>query len=159
VRQLLYPVESVGRSVYASDLWAVTPSILLVSERATDKLFALHLASATDITRFEAPDGTLISDPTKTLEQLDADGLKALRIRPVKKAPVLPSLTDLHPELAKCEGLAVVKHTLVFTYDNDFNLVDLGDGSTTPGSIILKSPDVYPALITTPLPRQFSFKK
>ena len=109
--------------------------------------------------RFEAPDGTLISDPTKTLEQLDADGLKALRIRPVKKAPVLPSLTDLHPELAKCEGLAVVKHTLVFTYDNDFNLVDLGDGSTTPGSIILKSPDVYPALITTPLSRHFSFKK
>ena len=159
VRQFIYRVESVGKGVYASDIYALNPAIMLVPERATDKLYAINISPATDITPFETEDGQLIADPTETIEQLEAADLAALGIKTVKKAEILPSLIALHKELAKCEGIAVVGGTIVLTYDNDFNLGDLGDGSTTPGSIGLKSPDVYPALITTPLPEEFFFGK
>jgi hypothetical protein len=130
-----------------------------VPERKTDKLYAIDISRATDITPFEGADGkiiasklALLADPTKnTIEKLDTADLAALRIRTVRKAEIVPSLIALHKELAKCEGVALVGETLVLTYDNDFNLGDFGDGSTTPGSIGLKSPDVYPALITVPL--------
>jgi hypothetical protein len=164
VRQLLYRVESVGAGVYASDIFALNPALMLVSERATDKLFAINVSVATDLTPFETEDGQLIVDPTKTIEKLEAAELALLGIRPVKKAVIVPKLTDLHPELKKCEGVAVLGRTVVLTYDNDFNLADLGDGSTTPGSIVLKSmfppyTDVYPALITTPLPEEIVFEE
>jgi hypothetical protein len=156
---VIYRVESVGKGVYASDIYAVNPAIMLVPERATDKLYAINNNPATDITPFETEDGKLIADPTRTIEQLEAVELDALGIKTVKKAEIVPSLIALHKELAKCEGVSVVGRTIVLTYDNDFNLVDFGDGSTTPGSIGLKSPDVYPALITTPLPEEFLFIK
>lgn len=164
VRQFLYVTESVGAKVYASDLFALNAAHILVPERATDKLFVINVAGATDITRLETPDGKLVSDPSRTIEQLDAAGLAALHIHPVKKAEVLPSLTALHPELAKCEGVAVVGRNLLLTYDNDFNLADFGEVVTPPpaaplplGSIVLKSPDVYPAIITTRLPKKLHF--
>jgi hypothetical protein len=132
---------------------------MLVPERATDKIFAINVAPATDITPFETQDGKLIADPTKTIEQLDAKDLVQLGIRTVKKSVIVPKTTALHKELAKCEGICLVGRTVVVTYDNDFNLGDFGDGSTTPGSIGLKSPDVYPALITTPLPEEIVFEE
>jgi hypothetical protein len=162
VRQFIYRPElpdfpTNNAKVYVSDIFALNPAIMLVPERKTDKLFAINISPATDITPFETDDGKLIADPTNTIEQLDAADLAKLRIRTVKKAEVVPSLIALHPELAKCEGVAVVDKTIVLTYDNDFNLGDLGDGTTTPGSIVLKSPDVYPALITTPRPEGIAF--
>lgn len=158
VRQFIYQGESANAKVYASDIFAVNPAIMLVPERATDKLFAINISVATDITPFETEDGKLIADPSKTIEQLEQADLAQLGIRGVKKAVVLPSLTGLHKELAKCEGLCVVGGDIVMTYDNDFNLGDLGDTTSTPGSIVLKSPDVYPAIITAPMPHAFQFK-
>jgi hypothetical protein len=158
VRQLIYRVDSANAKVYASDIFALSSEVMLVPERKTDKLYAINISAATDITPFETEDGKLIADPTRTIEQLGVADLAALGIEPVKKAVIVPKLTDLHKELAKCEGVAVVGGTIVLTYDNDFNLGDFGDGTTTPGSIILKSPDVYPALITTPLPDEIVFE-
>jgi hypothetical protein len=159
VRQFIYRGDSASAKVYASDIFALNPAIMLVPERATDKLYAINISSATDITPFETEDGELIADPTTTIEQLDEADLAALRIRTVKKAAILPSMIALHKELAKCEGVAVVGGTVVLTYDNDFNLGDFGGGPTTPGVIGLKSPDVYPALITALLPEEFFFGK
>ncbi len=159
VRQFIYRVESADAKVYASDIFALNPALMLVPERKTDKLYAINISPATDITPFETEDGVLVADPEKTIEQLEAADLAKLGIRTVKKAEILPSLTALHKELAKCEGLAMVGNTVVLTYDNDFNLADLGDTTTTPGSIVLKSPDVYPAIITIPLPPGFAFGK
>ena len=157
VRQFIYRVESANAKVYASDLCALNPAIMLVPERVTDKLYAINISPATDITPFETEDGKLIADPGKTIEQLEAADLAKMRIKTVKKTAIVPKMTGLHKELAKCEGVAVVGRTVVLTYDNDFNLWDLGDPTTTPGSIVLKSPDVYPALITTPLPEEIKF--
>lgn len=159
VRQLVYRLGLTNKAAYASDIFALRPNVMLVPERATDKLFAIDISKATDITPLETEDGKLVADPTKTLEQLSAEELAAFGIKPVKKAVILDSMIALHKELAKCEGVAVVGKTIVLTYDNDFNLGDLGDGTTTPGSIVLKSPDVYPALITTPLPDEIVFSE
>ena len=131
---------------------------MLVPERKTDKLYAINISPATDITPFETDDGKVINS-TNTIEQLTAEQLAALGIQTVKKAVIVPSLIALHKELAKCEGVAVVRKTIVLTYDNDFNLGDFGGGPTTPGAIGLKSPDVYPALITTPLPEEIVFEE
>jgi hypothetical protein len=164
VRQLVYRLGVTNKSAYASDLCALSPNVMLVPERKTDALFAIKVSGATDITDFENEDGTLKADPSLTLEQLSEEQLEDLGIRTVKKAVVLPSMIALHKELAKCEGVSVVGKTIVLTYDNDFNLGDYGDGATTPGSILLKSavppnPDVYPALITTPMPDEIVFPK
>jgi hypothetical protein len=164
VRQFIYRAElrdfpTNNAKVYASDIFALNPAIMLVPERKTDKLHAINISPATDITPFETEDGKLIADPTKTIEQLEAADLAKLRIRTVKKSAVVPKLTALHKELAKCEGVAVVGRTVVLTYDNDFNLGDFGGGPTIPGAIGLKSPNVYPALITTPLPEEIVFEE
>lgn len=157
VRQLLYCVDMpAGAKVYASDLCAISPTVMLVPERKTDKLYAIDISSATDITLFETESGELIDYPTKTtIEQLSAKELATLDIQPVKKSVVVPKLTALYPELTKCEGVAVANGMIVLTYDNDFNLGDFGEG--TSGSIVLKSPEVYPALIRTPLPEEIVF--
>lgn len=164
VRQFIYRTElpdypTNNAKIYASDIFALNPAIMLVPERKTDKLYAINLTPATDITPFETEDGKLITDPTKTIEQLEAADLARLGIRTVKKSAVVPSLIALHPELAKCEGVAVLGRTVVVTYDNDFNLGDFGGGPTRPGAIGLKSPNVYPALITTPLPEEIVFEE
>jgi hypothetical protein len=163
VRQFIYLAElpdypTNNAKIYASDIFALNPAIMLVPERKTDKLYAINISPATDITPFETDDGKLIADPTKTIEQLTAEQLAALGIQTVKKAVIVPSLIALHKELAKCEGVAVVGRTIVLTYDNDFNLGDFGGGPTIPGAIGLKSPNVYPALITTPLPEEIVFE-
>ena len=162
VRQFIYLAElpdypTNNAKIYASDIFALNPAIMLVPERKTDKLYAINISPATDITPFETDDGKLIADPTKTIEQLTAEQLAALGIQTVKKTAIVPSLIALHKELAKCEGVAVVGRTIVLTYDNDFNLGDFGGGPTIPGAIGLKFPDVYPALITTPLPEEIVF--
>jgi hypothetical protein len=158
VRQLVYRLDATNKAAYASDIFALSPNIMLVPERYTDKLYAIDVSEATDITPFETEDGKLIADPSMTLEMLNTNQLASLGIQTVKKSvAIVPKLTALHKELAKCEGVAVVGNTIVLTYDNDFNLGDLGDGSTTPGSIVLKPVDVYPALITTPLPDEIVF--
>jgi hypothetical protein len=158
VRQLIYRADAAGAKVYASDIFALSPSVMLVPERKTDKLYAIDISAATDITPYETETGVLRADPAKTIEQCAAADLAALGIQPVKKSVVVPKLTDLHKELSKCEGVAVIGNTIILTYDNDFNLADVGDGTTTPASIVLKSPDVYPALITTPLPSEIVFE-
>jgi hypothetical protein len=66
----------------------------------------------------------LISDATKTLEQLNTAGLAALGVVPVSKTVIINSLTAIDPLLEKIEGVCQVGNTLVFTYDNDFNVAD-----------------------------------
>src|SRR5262245_17501228 len=91
VRQYLYRIPVLPNNVTLSDLFSTAPGKLLVPERATDKIFAVDLAGATDITPLENAAGRLIADPTKTLEQLNTAGLDALGIVPVNKTPVLES--------------------------------------------------------------------
>jgi hypothetical protein len=93
VRQYLYPIPAVPNNVTLSDLFSTAPGKLLVPERATDKLFEVDVAGATDISTLENPvTGRLLSDPTKTFEQLNAAGLAALGVVPVRRALSCPKL-------------------------------------------------------------------
>jgi hypothetical protein len=125
VRQYLYRVPPANGSVTLSDLFSTGPTTLLVPERGTDKLFEIDIAGATDLTPFEDASGKLISDPSKTLEQLNTAGLAALGIVPVSKTVVIDSLTAIDPLLEKVEGVCVVAGNIVLTYDNDFNVADV----------------------------------
>ena len=124
VRQYLYRIPVVPNNVTLSDLFSTGPKKLLVPERATDKLFEVDLTSATDITPFENPAGRLISDPTKTIEQLNDAGLAGLGIVPVAKTVVLDILTSIDPLLEKVEGVCVQGNNIILTYDNDFNVAE-----------------------------------
>jgi hypothetical protein len=132
VRQILYRIETVNGSITLSDLFSTGPSTLLVPERGTDKLFEVDVTGATDITPFEAADGKLKSDPSKTIESLNGAGLDALGIVPVSKTMVLPSLTAIDPLLEKIEGVCVVGDHIVLTYDNDFNVAEASSIPATP---------------------------
>jgi hypothetical protein len=161
VRQYLYLTELVHPGDYASDLFSVTPSIFLVPERKADKLIAINISPATDITPYENEDGTLKSDPSLTIERLDEAGLAALGIRPVQKTVVLDSMTAIDASLSKCEGLCLVGKYLVLTADNDFNLaetvVDLADHPITPVPITLQDPPNLPRIHVVPLPNGWAF--
>lgn len=158
VRQYLYQAPPANGSVTVSDLFSTGPGKLLVPERLTDKLFEVDVAGATDLTPLEDPvTGKLISDPTKTLEQLNPAGLAALGIVPVTKTVVLDSLTAIDPLLEKVEGVCVVGRNLVFTYDNDFNVADAASIPANPNP---NGPFVqlellganYPKIFVVPLP-------
>jgi hypothetical protein len=114
----------VPNNVTLSDLFSTGPGKLLVPERATDKLFEIDMAGATDLTPLENAAGKLISDPTKTLEQLDTAGLAALGVVSVSKTVVIDSLTAIDPLLEKVEGVCMVGDSIVLTYDNDFNVAE-----------------------------------
>ena len=113
----------------------------------------------TDITPFEGPDGKLLAEPAKTIEQLNAAGLAALGITTISKTLVLNSLIAIDPALDKCEGVCLVGNTIVLTHDNDFNLGDPG-ATTTPNplpggppfQVILQTPVNQPKIYTVPLP-------
>ena len=124
VRQYLYRLAPVPNNITLSDLFSTAPGKLLVPERVTDKLFEIDLAGATDITPLENAAGKLISDPTKTIEQLNTAGLAALGIVPVSKTSVLENLTAIDPLLEKVEGVCKVGNNIVLTYDNDFNVAE-----------------------------------
>jgi phytase-like protein len=132
VRQYLYRIPTVPNNVTLSDLFSTGPGKLLVPERATDKLFEVDLAGATDITPFENAAGRLISDPTKTIEQLNTAGLAALGIIPVNKTVVLDALMSIDPLLEKVEGVCVVGNNIVLTYDNDFNVAEVASTPVNP---------------------------
>jgi len=158
VRQYVYVTEpnSSQANVYASDMFALNPALFLVSERRTDKVFAINMRPATDFTALENAAGKLINAPTRTLESLQPNELAQFGIRPVKKAIVVHSMIALHPALEKAEGLAVVGRTVVLAGDNDFNLLAV-DSTTTPASIQLISPVNPPVIATTPLPENIVF--
>src|SRR5688572_1476350 len=102
VRQYLYQMPPGNGNVTVSDLFSTGPGKLLVPERVTDKVFEVNVAGATDLTALEDPvTGKLISDPTKTIEQLDPAGLAAHGIIPVTKTVVLAALTSIDPLLEK----------------------------------------------------------
>jgi hypothetical protein len=124
VRQYLYSVPPGNGSVTLSDLFSTGPTTLLVPERGTDKLFEVDVAAATDITPLENAAGKLVSDPTKTIEQLTATQLAALGIVTVSKRVVLEGLTTIDPLLEKVEGVCMVGNTILLTYDNDFNVAE-----------------------------------
>jgi hypothetical protein len=159
VRQYLYRVPATPNNVTLSDLFSTGPGRLLVPERATDKLFEIDIAGATDLTPLEnAVTGKLISDPTKTLEQLNTAGLNALGVVPVSKTVVLNSMMAIDPLLEKIEGVCVVGNTIVLTYDNDFNVAEASSTPTNPNP---NGPFVqlellganYPKIFTVPLPQ------
>lgn len=152
LRQYLYQAPRGNGSVTLSDLFSTGPGKLLVPERGTDKLFEIDVAQATDITPLENAAGRLISDPTKTIEQLNPAGLAALGIVPVTKAVVLDSLTAIDPLMEKCEGVCVVGRNLVFTYDNDFNVADAASIPTNPNP---NGPFVQIELLGNNLPKIF----
>ncbi len=158
VRQYLYRIPAVPNNVTLSDLFSTGPGRLLVPERATDKLFEVDVAGATDLTPLEnAITGRLISDPTKTLEQLNTAGLAALGVVPVSKTVVINSLTAIDPLLEKVEGVCVVNGMIVLTYDNDFNVAE---ASSIPANPNPNGPFVqlellganYPKIYTVPRP-------
>lgn len=158
VRQYLYPIPVTPNNVTLSDLFSTGPGRMLVPERATDKLFEINVAGATDITPLEDPiTGKLLSDPTKTFEQLNAAGLAALGIVPVTKTVVIDSLTAISPLLEKIEGICVDDNRIVITYDNDFNV---GETASIPSYPDANGPFVqlellgenYPKIFTVPRP-------
>ncbi len=158
VRQYLYQAPPASGSVTLSDLFSTGPGKLLVPERGTDKLFEVNVAGATDLTPLEDPvTGKLISDPSKTLEQLNPAGLAALGIVPVTKTVVIDSLTAIDPLLEKVEGVCVVGRNIILTYDNDFNVWET---ASTPANPNPQGPFVqleliganYPKIFVVPLP-------
>jgi 3-phytase len=158
VRQFVYVTEpnASQANVYASDMFALNPALFLVSERRTDKVFAINLPYANDIMPLENSAGKLLAAPARTLESLKPDELPAFGIKPVKKAIVVHSMIALHPALEKSEGLAVKGRTILLAGDNDFNLLSV-DSTTTPASINLISPINPPVVVTTPLPVEITF--
>lgn len=161
IRQYLFRTELVHPGDYASDLFSVTPSIFLIPERKADRLVAINVAPATDITPYENEDGTLKCDPSMTIEMLDEASLAALGIKPVKKTIVLDSMTAIDPSLSKCEGVCLVGNHIVLTADNDFNLaetiVDDDDHPVIPAPITLQDPPNLPKIHVVPLPRGWAF--
>jgi hypothetical protein len=157
VRQYLYRIPVVPNNVTLSDLFSTGPGKLLVPERATDTLFEADLTAATDITPLENAAGRLISDPTKTLEQLNTAGLAALGIVPVSKTIVIDHLTAIDPLLEKVEGVCVVGNNIVLTHDNDFNV---GEVASIPANPQPHGPFVqleslganFPRIYVVPLP-------
>lgn len=158
VRQYIYVTEAntSQQNVYASDIYSINPALFLVPERRTDKIYAINVASATDITPLEDVNGKLLADPTKTIEQLSPSQLRAFGITPVKKAVVVNSMIALDAALEKAEGIALSGRTIVLCPDNDFNLLGV-DVSTTPASIILMDPPNLPKIVTTPMPEEIVF--
>ena len=157
VRQYLYRIPVLPNNVTLSDLFSTGPGKLLVPERATDKLYEIDVAGATDLTPLENAAGKLISDPTKTLEQLNTAGLDALGVVAVSKTVVLDSMMAIDPLLEKVEGVCVVGDTIFFTYDNDFNVADVASIPANPNP---NGPFVqlellggnYPKIFTVPVP-------
>lgn len=155
-RQYLYVTEETANQAgtYASDLFPLGDHIFLVSERATDKLFAIDLSQATDISDLEGADGKLfvpVGDHD-TIELLTPDELAVAGIQPVGKLEVLPSLTALDPSLEKSEGLAVSNGHIVLCPDNDFNLDGAVDDSTSPVTILFQEPTNREKLVVVPFP-------
>jgi len=157
IKQYLYRIPVVPNNVTLSDLFSTAPGKLLVPERATDAIFEVDLAGATDLTPLENAAGRLIADPTKTIEQLNAAGLVTFGITPVAKTVVLSGLTSIDPLLEKIEGICVVDDMLVLTYDNDFNVAETASIPSNPNP---NGPFVqlellganFPQIYTLPLP-------
>jgi len=157
IRQYVYQMPAGNGSVTLSDLFSTGPGRILVPERGTDKLFEINVAGATDITPLENAAGKLIADPSKTLEQLTPTGLASFGIVPVAKRVILESMTAISPLLEKVEGVCVVGNTIVFTYDNDFNVAEAGSTPVNPNP---NGPAVqlellgenYPKIFTVPMP-------
>lgn len=158
VRQYIYVTEAnrSQQNVHASDIYAINPALFLVPERRTDKIYAINIAPATDITPLEDASGRLLADPTKTIEQLTPGQLAGFGIKPVKKAVVVNSMVALDAALEKAEGIALSGRTIVLCPDNDFNLLGI-DVSTTPASIILMEPANLPKIVTTVMPEEIVF--
>ena len=170
VRQYLFHAEESNKGDYISDLFALTSSILLAPERYADKLVAIKVDGATELTALEYCDeidgrlvARLVADPTRTIEELSEAELAAFGIKPVKKAVVLDSLTDIDPDLSKCEGLCVVNGMIVLTHDNDFNLADSTAAECLEREglpqIALQDPSNLPRISIVPLPKKIHFGK
>ena len=157
VRQFLYRIPVVPNNVTLSDLFSTAPGKVLVTERATDKLYEADVAGATDITPLENAAGKVIALPTKTIEQLTTADLESLGIVPVTKTVVIDSLMAISPLMEKVEGVCVVGDTIVFTYDNDFNVAEAASIPLNPNP---NGPFVqlellganYPKIFTVPMP-------
>jgi 3-phytase len=159
IRQLIYVTEpnASQRNVLLSDLFSLGSGHFLVPERRTDKLFAIDIAGATDVTPFEDANGKLLvpfvsgSTTFNTLEQLSPANLSTLGITPVSKSVVLSSMIALDPSLEKVEGIAIAGGEIALCADNDFNLVGV-DNSTSPSAIILNETPNVTKVITTRVP-------
>ena len=159
IRQLIYVTEpnSSQANVLLSDLFSLGSGWFLVPERRTDKLFAIDISAATDITPLEDANGKLLTSVVSgtntltTLEQLTPAMLTSIGVTPVTKTVVLSSMIALDPALEKIEGVAVAGGLLAFTADNDFNLVGV-DASTSPASIVLNEVPNFPKVVTVPVP-------
>ena len=159
VRQLIYVTESNASqaNVLLSDLFSLGSGRFLVPERRTDKLFAIDISGATDLTPLEDASGKLLTPVVSgtntftTLEQLTPALLTSIGVTPVAKTVVLSSMIALDPALEKVEGVAVSGGVLALTADNDFNLVGV-DASSSPASIVVNEVPNLPKVVTTLVP-------
>jgi hypothetical protein len=153
IRQYLYNLPPGNGSVTLSDLFSTGAGTLLVPERGTDKLFAVNVNGATDLTPLETSAGKLVSNQAKTLEQLTVAELAAFGIVPVAKSVVLDSITSIDPLLEKVEGVCVVGNTIVLTHDNDFNVAE---EASIPASPLEEGPFVQLELLGENHPRIYT---
>lgn len=157
VQQFLYRIPTVPNNVTLSDLFSIGNGRLLVSERATDTIFIADLAGATDLTPLELPNGRLVADPTKTLEQLNTAQLATFGITPITKTPYFTGMTGIDPVLEKVEGICISGNHLVLTYDNDFNVGEFASpvANPVPNGPVAQLEllgNFYPKLFYIPLP-------
>jgi hypothetical protein len=157
IRQYLYKIPVAPNNITLSDLFSTGPGRMLVAERATDKLYEINLAGATDITPLEDPvTGKLVSDPTKTFEQLNAAGLTALGVVAVTKTVVIDSLKAIDPVLEKVEGVCMVGNRIFLTHDNDFNVAE---SLSIPSDPYPNGPLVQLELLGSNYPKIFSLPR
>ncbi|HET9233999.1 MAG TPA: esterase-like activity of phytase family protein, partial [Candidatus Eisenbacteria bacterium] len=148
IRQFIYRTDgAANRSTYISDLFALSSSDFLASERRTNKVFRVSLEGATDVTSLEDESGLLL-EPVEydyetstgtvhvkrtTIEQLllvGPDGvtneLSLAGITPVSKRTVLDlaGIVAQDANNGKFEGLCVLRGEIFIVPDNDFDLVN-----------------------------------
>jgi len=148
IRQFIYRTDGApNRSTYISDLFALSSTEFLASERRTNKVFRVSLEGATDITSLEDESGLLLTPveydyetttgtvhvTRTTIEQLllvGPDGitneLALAGITPVSKRAVLDlsGIVAQDANNGKFEGLCVVGDEIFIVPDNDFDLVN-----------------------------------
>ncbi|SFE48374.1 Uncharacterized conserved protein [Bacillus sp. OV194] len=113
------------KDIGVSDLYAINEHNLLVDERDSEigkkaklkKIYKINVQGATNILRKD-------NDKGKTLEQMNAKGIKAAGIKTVAKEEVLNLLNYDYP-YEKAEGISLVQgKKLAVINDNDFGMED-----------------------------------
>ncbi|MCB0212061.1 MAG: choice-of-anchor I family protein, partial [Anaerolineae bacterium] len=131
--QYVYLIEG-GASDKIGDAVSIGNGEMLVIERdsavgagALKKVFHISLDGATNVNDLDDS----IVGPGGTLESLDADGLAAAGIEPVKKVLYVDLIAEGYVAGDKAEGLALIdENRIAVLNDNDFQLLGTFDVET-----------------------------